>query len=1152
MTTRLSEIVRVKPRFARSANIERDDFATAVDGYVPTARAVDVVSRVVAGIEGRGAERAISVTGPYGSGKSSLALFLSALFGPAGQTQAEATDLLHACDVALAGRLQQSRAASGQQGFIVCTVVAQREPVTTTLLRAMAAGASRFAGGDAGARRSAPIRKVLEARPGLSATDVRELLFTLSTVAPVLLVIDEFGKNLEQFVATGGAEDDLFVLQEIAEWASSADVNPIVLLTLQHLAFEDYAASASTSKRREWSKVQGRFADVPYVESPAQSQALITSVYQRTVPLEPWAKEMAGAAAEAGIADQIFVELADLYPLHPVTAAVLPELCSRYGQNERTLFSFLAGPDPGAVPAFLAAHSLDQSGHLPTVDLEQVYDFFLESASTMVAASASASRWLEIETRIRDAVGLKAEELQVLKSVAVMNLVSAGGSLRASRPVIEAVCGRGKDGAKRVASALASLEAKGLVTYREFADEFRVWSGSDFDLKSAVELARRRVANEPASAVLQRVRPQAPIVAARHSQVTGTLRVFERRFVCHEVPALQDVADTFDGLVLMDVSVAGASADPVQVSRPVVVGRSPYTPDVVAAGRELAAHLDVLDGPEGRAADWVARRELSERSAAAASALDHAIENAFGAGAQDLRWEVAGKAKKGRRERILSAALSQLCDERYPSAPIVRNEMLSRRDLTSQGARARRDLLDAMVSAPIEPRCGIEGYGPERAMYEAILARPQIHRRSPEGGYVFGSPVDNPDEDSDLNFGPAWRVIEELFEQADESSVPLAVAYQRLMEPPIGLKEGPIPVLLVAALLAHAQSVAVYENGSFVTRLDAPVVERLIRNPDLFSFKSYSSAGGRGEVVRQLAQQLGLIGSNSRATRNASIVNVVGPLLGRARALPAYAQKTKRLGAAALRVRAALFNSTEPDALIFERLPEAVGLRPFKARSGTSAEDSQTYVRALGEALDELSGAFPQLLTHIEQQLQNGLAARGADLRLTIAGRVSQFADMILEPDLKSFVFALSDGVLDRDEWLEYLGMVVTSKATSAWTDEDVSRFDLRVTELTAAVRRIEGLYYERSSPPGDGFQAVRISLTTSDGIDRPQVVWVDDAARPHLESITQQALERVEELLGPGGREMLLATLALDLLGDHGRLLNHAAETPPMRKVQG
>ena len=43
---RLSDQVRVTPRFARSANVERDLSVAAIEGYLPTGRALDVVSRI--------------------------------------------------------------------------------------------------------------------------------------------------------------------------------------------------------------------------------------------------------------------------------------------------------------------------------------------------------------------------------------------------------------------------------------------------------------------------------------------------------------------------------------------------------------------------------------------------------------------------------------------------------------------------------------------------------------------------------------------------------------------------------------------------------------------------------------------------------------------------------------------------------------------------------------------------------------------------------------------------------------------------------------------------------------------------------------------------------------------------------------------------
>src|SRR5947209_4284705 len=89
---KLSDHIRLRQRFARSVNVERDADSETVAGYLPTARALDVIERVAAGMIDASAGRAISITGPYGSGKSSLALFLDALFSGEGEPIRHAAD----------------------------------------------------------------------------------------------------------------------------------------------------------------------------------------------------------------------------------------------------------------------------------------------------------------------------------------------------------------------------------------------------------------------------------------------------------------------------------------------------------------------------------------------------------------------------------------------------------------------------------------------------------------------------------------------------------------------------------------------------------------------------------------------------------------------------------------------------------------------------------------------------------------------------------------------------------------------------------------------------------------------------------------------------------------------------------------------------
>ena len=57
-------------------------------------------------------------------------------------------------------------------------------------------------------------------------------------------------------------------------------VCPALLLTLQHMAFDDYVRGANALQRREWGKVQGRFEDISFIESAEQSLRLVAGAFE--------------------------------------------------------------------------------------------------------------------------------------------------------------------------------------------------------------------------------------------------------------------------------------------------------------------------------------------------------------------------------------------------------------------------------------------------------------------------------------------------------------------------------------------------------------------------------------------------------------------------------------------------------------------------------------------------------------------------------------------------------------------------------------------------------------------------------------------------------------------------------------------------------
>ncbi len=1152
----LADAVALRQRFIRSANVERDSERTDETGYILTGRSLEVLRRFVKSCHDLSATRAWALTGPYGAGKSSFALFLDALLGAPDELGCRtAREVLAEADPALAEDLLAavSEFGAADNGFLRAVVTAQRESASVTLARALGAAAERRWG------RKPPtsVRRALSAlTDDPSARSLQRAAEAMSGEAPLLILVDEFGKNIEHFV-DGNPDGDLFVLQEIAE-LTARQSNRVFVLTLQHLALDDFVSHASAVQRREWSKIQGRFEEIPFVESgsgllrlveaaldtEAMPSVLRQEILRWAASSERRCRELGISATAIGSAETI----ASCYPLHPVAVAALPELCARFGQHGRTLFSFLASGEPNSVRAFLESETAQPGEPLPTVGLDRVYDYFVDSASSMVAAATDGSRLLEIATRIREAQGLDGDDERCIKVVGLLNLISAGGALRASASMVTYALGGGADAGQRqaITRRLQRLERRGLLTYREFAEEFRIWHGTDVDLKGSILLVREQLRASTTSDLLSSHSPLSPVVAGRHTQRVGMLRFFDVVFADDATGTIAPPGpgDAPDGLVVYYVGApdrAGALAiEPG--STPVVVATTAGSAALSDAALELAAVMHVIDRPDV-VDDWVARRELQERASLARRRLSAGLGEAFGPGAKGAVWRRAdtGETLDGRRG--LSRMLSELCDEIYSDSPEIKNEMIGRSDLSSQGAKARRELIEAMLSKAEDERLGIDGFGPERAIYEALLHATAIHRPNSGGGWRFGPPRARD------SLVPVWRAIANLVDSTEVEPVTVGTIYDRLMQAPIGLKEGPLPVLLTAFLQFRHEDVAIYQDGTYQPVLSADLMERLIKTPERFSLKRFDLRGARQTVLDAIANSVGR--DAALRPRNSSVLAVAAPLLSLLRRLPQFSLRASTgFSEAAQAVRAALLEAREPDELLFRDLPKACDVAPFAAGKRPSEARTREYAERLAAAVAELAQSFEALRHMIRDELASQLTLPPAmpALRHDLRARAHRLDGQVIDPSLRSFLFTAADEHLDDEDWFEAIGLAVSDRPPASWRDEDVTRFLARLGEIAGLLGRVEALHFDALAAGGEGFMARRVSVTAPDGQERRTVVWVDESTLAQLNTLADRIRAEARELLGGQAEEALLAVLSERVLGP---LSAHDMTEQPLEIVQ-
>ncbi|QQE67719.1 hypothetical protein GFS31_44320 (plasmid) [Leptolyngbya sp. BL0902] len=1190
---RLADCLAVNRRYARSINLERDfDASDAVEGYILTDRAVDALRRILASMFGRKRTTAWTLTGVYGTGKSAFAQFLTSLFGPMESPARKlAWEIARKSLPPDSPEYEALQRKFPEQGLFRAIATAQREPLRHTLVRALERGAEDFW---PRGREPQPAKQLADWATELEFGEVsfsdRDILTVIQQLAEVvdtdiILVIDELGKSLEHATQHQGTAD-LYLLQQLAELSRKKGTR-LYIFGLLHQSFADYGQRLAAVEKNEWAKIQGRFEDIPFTESSQQMLRLMGQAIQRTegdvlsFPVQQQTQDWCAVLREKANLTELSSQLLEAtYPLHPLAALVLPELCIRYAQNDRSLFTFLTSAEPHAFQHFLESTKIPSISRgegpgvraipqdenlevraLPTLKLHHLYDYFVESLGAGMGSRPGLQRWLEIQTLVADAQHRGAETVALLKTIGLLNLVTSTGLFRATLPLVKLALVDAPDPA-----ALEHWEAQinvvthqqGIVTYRRAMDELRLWEGSDFDVEGAIS---QYIAKDtlPLADLLTETYPLKPLVAQRHSYRTGTLRYFERHYLATsgDLATLTCTQADCDGVVAYWLSETPPSPVPAHTAddKPLVVIAAANLPLLTIRAQEYRALCQIHSRESALQSDKVALREVRHRRLQLKQLLDDTLAQAFNFGTHHNACWVEGEPQAIGSVTDFNALLSAVCDRTYPQTPILWNELINRRTLTTQGAKARRILIEAMLENPNVERLGLEGYGPEVAMYYSVLQQTGIHRqnqgewgfyppepsspqppspRTGEGG-VTGSGSPLPQGEGlgvrvfgQSNLGPIWTAMAEFCLSTTDTPRSIGELYQTLNAPPYGMKSGTIPVLLAAVLLHYSDEVSVYKEGTFIPVLGPEHFEILVKDPARFSVKHIDVTGVRSQVFRELeailrggtTQPRGALGA-----RNVTVLSVVKPLIQFVRKLPNFTLKTRRLSESSRAVLQTLLSTQEPDDLLFNALPQACGLAPIVVSEADDGTTARIYREHLVEALREINGAYDALLSEGQTLLYSafGVHSDRTQLRQDLQFRASRVLGNCVEASLNRFARAAADDAAADRQWLEAVLMVIADKPAESWTDEDVTRFELNLSDLSRRFKNLEALQASVKAISNGGFEARRLTVTRPDGSEINKLVWASDEHQAKVDPTIDEILQQFPD---PQLREVLLTRL--------------------------
>lgn len=1095
----ISSLLRIHPRFMRSVHLERDikDPNSSL-GYILTPVAQQALERITIGFRSHSTQRAWRIAGDYGSGKTDFALALARI--AEGSKDELPKDL---------------RRFVGQASFYPVMATGDNEPLGVTVLRALGLKWED--------RRSRPdTEAVLEAVRDCVAIAKRH------RQSGVLLILDELGKNLE-YAARNPESEDVFLLQRLAEEATRSGDKAFMIVVTLHQGVAAYATGLDSAARREWDKISGRFEEIVYAQPIEQVAALVVATLNvETKRLPDALRRESEVAMTTALMAGIYgpsapVSLADIgpkiFPIHPTTLPVLVRTMRQFGQNERSMFSFVSSSEPMALQQH-AAQPTERAGHYR---IHHLFDYVRLNLLATISTGHSHTHWGVIEAVLASTEVETSEEEAVLKTVAMLSLLDAP-DLPATEEIVSASVGGSK---KAVHHAIKALRSRGVIYERGTVKGLCLWPHTSVNLDElfaqAVEATSGK--GDGIKRLCDHVRSEHLVPRAFYAR-TGTLRYAAVELIpatsLNDLLANQpqldgDGADLNLRVVLPADQAQQRSARETLRERKACLTKGLFVAVVEPPDQAATVLTDfvawdwVMRNTPQLSGDRYAREEVTRQINQAKRNLRirlGGLDNLAIPTGKSIEWFYNGTSspKELANGRELLTFLGKKCQRIYSEAPKVLNELINRRSPSSAAVAARTKLAEAMAAASDKPHLGMDDTKrpAEMALYLSILKGGGFHVEA-ESGWIFRVPTPEKDQ---CNLLPSLALITEtLRAKGTDALVPVPEVLRALSLPPFGVREGLQPFILAIYLATHHQRVALYEDGTYLHEVGGDVFLRITKEPEFFYIQYCELSGVRAEVFTKL---LHLLKIDPRDASKTDLIDLVRPLaVFISQEVPEYCRNTNNLPVAAVAVRRALLEGREPVKLVFTTLPEACGLPPIGKKGLTSPHELAARLRI---AFHEIRTAYPKLIERLRHSIFAAfdIATTTPSARSIIADRAAQLAIAVTEPALKAFALRLADTALDDRAWVESVANLLARRSPERWIDNDETEFHHQLQIAAGRFKRTEMTFIGTTKKLNG--HACRIAITKSDGTEvRDLVNWdgMDEKLIGPVEGEIQQILSQ-------------------------------------------
>lgn len=909
----------------------------------------------------------------------------------------------------------------------------------------------------------------------------------------VLIIIDEFGKHLE-YAVSNEPEREMYFIQLLAEYVNDSRKN-ILFITTLHQNLDAYGATLDNIQRQEWNKVRGRLKELPFVEPVEQlltlaadhiTQAKFSKDYKTDYNDVLQSIENAKLfPLKTGFTEELARKL---YPLDILAASVLTIALQKYGQNERSLFSFLLTND------YLGINDYNFQDN-DVYHLSAVYDYLLHNYYSFLFTKYNPhyTQWAAIRSAIERVEGMFSDNIvdtcNIVKTIGLINIFSPESSVL-NDSFLENY-GLKVLKINSVKTIIDELVNKKIIRYAEYKKKYILFEGSDLDIDLALKEAEVAIDINPDLLSPLNEYFDFPYIAAKSVQYeTGSPRFFE--FCITSEPITKHGKNKIDGFINLVLSYKIDNAIEVIQSlehgEAILYGVYHNTKEISNILWEIDKIKHVIENIHD---DFVAKRELQNLLSYQIDQLNSEVFNSFYN--NNIRWFFNKTEVQITNPKQLNKILSDISRQVYPYTPIFKNELINRNKLPASITVARKNFFKALVENWAIEDLGFPGdkYPPEKMIYITLLKNTGIHSKS-KGGYGFSAPKNYG------NFNELWKESINYLRSTKTRKRSIAEFYDVLSKAPFHLKRGFIDFWIPAFLFMQRDDYSLFLDDRYIPFFSEEIMELIVKTPKNVSIKAFNIDGVKLDLFHKYQE---MVNDKEGDVSNNSFINAIRPFLVFYKNLPEYSKQTKNLNLHTQRLREAIALSKEPEKTFFEDFPRSLGFVDIDLNS--NQETLKNYIEKLQNSINEIKSSYDNLLSEIEAEILDALGFHSIEfekLITKISKRFISIKENRLAQHQRTLLTRLTNTNVDRIQWISSIVQVLIGKPASKLIDGDVPIVCDRIKE---AVKELDDLCDLANADTHDNTTNLfKFTLTEAGKGAKSRIIHITDKKKSDLQNI--------------------------------------------------